>query len=94
MLGAELEVPTLNGNAAVRIPPGTASGKTFRLRGKGIADMHSGQRGDQHVRMYIHVPQEVSPRQRELLEELASIEGTPAANDSRTFFEKVKDFFE
>ncbi|MCB0323198.1 MAG: molecular chaperone DnaJ, partial [Bdellovibrionales bacterium] len=93
-LGAEVEVPTLSGALTMKIPPGTPSGKVFRLRGKGIVDMHTGRLGDQHVRTYVYVPQSVSERQRELLEELSKIEGKPTANESRSFFEKVKEFFD
>ena len=94
VLGGEIEVPTLNGSVMLKIPPGTPSGKTFRVRSKGVVDMHTGRTGDQHVRTYIHVPGEVNGRHRELLEELASIEGKPVANESRSFIDKVKEFFE
>ncbi len=94
VLGGETMVPTLDGEINMKIPPGTPTGKTFRLKGKGIIDMHSGRRGDQHVRTYIHVPTSLSERQRELLEELSSIEGKPTANESRTFFDRVKDLFD
>ena len=92
-LGGEVEVPTLDGHAPLKIPSGTQSGKVFKLRGKGIVDMQSGRKGDQHVRVFIYVPQSLSPRQTELLKELAQIEGKPSINDSRTFFDKVKDLF-
>ena len=79
----------------VTIPAGTPSGKLFRLRGKGIVDMRTGTHGDQHVRAYIHVPEKISERQRELLTELSTIEGKPTVSDEpRSFFEKVKEFFE
>jgi len=94
VLGSEVEVPTLDGQLTMKIPPGTPSGKTFRLKGKGIVDMQSGRKGDQHVRAFIHVPKEISERERELLEELSSIEGKPVSHDGRTFFDKVKDFFD
>lgn len=93
-LGGEAEVPTLYGNVTMKIPPGTPSGKIFRLRGKGMVNMHTGKNGDQHVRAYVYVPQSVTDRQRELLEELSKIEGKPIANDSRSIFEKFKDLFE
>jgi molecular chaperone DnaJ len=94
VLGAEIEVATLSGPITVKIPPGTPSGKVFRLRGKGVVDMHTGRYGDQHVRTYVYVPQTISDRQRELLEEMSSIEGKPTANEARSFLEKVKEFFE
>jgi molecular chaperone DnaJ len=94
VLGAEIEVPTLTEPISMKIPPGTPSGKVFRLRGRGIVDMHTGRIGDQHVRTYIYVPQTISDRQKELLEELSGIEGKPTSNESRSFFEKVKEFFD
>lgn len=94
VLGGEIEVPTLQGDISMKIPPSTPSGKVFRLRGKGIVDMRTGKCGDQHVRTFVHVPKTVGDRQRELLEELALIEGKPVIGESRTFFDKVKDFFE
>jgi len=93
-LGGEIEVPTLDGNLVMKIPPGTPSGKTFRLRGKGIIDIHSSRRGDQHVRTYVFVPKQLNARERELLEQLAHVEGKPTANESKSFFDKVKDFFD
>lgn len=93
-LGAEIEVPTLEGTVSMKVPAGTPSGKVFRLKGKGIVDMQSGRKGDQHVRTYVYVPQQLNDAQRDLLRELAKIEGTPIANDSKTFFDKVKDLFD
>lgn len=94
VLGGEIEVPTLGSPVTLKIPAGTPSGKVFRLRGKGIVDMHVGRHGDQHVRTFVHVPKSVTDRERELLEELAKIEGKPTANGSRSIFDKVRDFFE
>jgi molecular chaperone DnaJ len=94
VLGSEVEVPTLHGPVPLKIPSGTESGKLFRLRGKGIVDLRTGRLGDHHVRVYIYVPQNVSARERQLLEELATVEGKPNANESRSFLDKVKEFFE
>lgn len=94
VLGGETAVPTLDGEIMMKIPPGTPTGKTFRLKGKGIVDMHTGRRGDQHVRTYVHVPTSLTERQRELLEELSTIEGKPTVNETRTFFDRVKDLFD
>ncbi|MFH0972093.1 MAG: molecular chaperone DnaJ [Candidatus Micrarchaeota archaeon] len=70
VLGGEVEVPTLEGTVKLRIPAGTQVGKTFRLHGKGIFDLRIGAAGDEYVRISIDVPQKLSKRQRELLEEL------------------------
>lgn len=96
VLGGEVAVPTLSGDFTLKIPPGTPSEKVFKLRGKGIVDMQTGRPGDLLARAFVYVPQpqSVSQRQRELLEELAQIEGKPTINEARTFFEKVKEFFD
>lgn len=94
VLGSELEVPTLDGPISMKVPAGTPSGKIFRLRGKGMVDMRSGQRGDQHVRVYVYVPTSITEEQQKVIEKLAQIEGKPVANDQPSFFEKVKHFFE
>jgi molecular chaperone DnaJ len=93
-LGAEIEVPTLQGTLSMKMPPGTQSGTTFRLRGQGIVDMHSGRKGDLHVRTFVFVPKSVNPEERDLLERLAQVEGKPQPGESRSFFDKVKEFFE
>jgi molecular chaperone DnaJ len=94
VLGSEVEVATLDGNISLKIQAGTESGKVFRLRGKGIVDMQTGVRGDQHVRAYVYVPKSISDSERTLIEELAKCEGKPVHNESRSFFDKVKEFFE
>jgi molecular chaperone DnaJ len=96
-LGAELEIPTLYGKAKMKISAGTQSGKVFRLKGQGIVDLQSGVKGDQHVRVFVVVPKKVTDRQKELLEELAKIEGVPNVDEytqGRSFFDKVKEFFD
>ena len=70
ILGATIEVPTLDGHARVRIPPGTSSGQQFRLRGKGARRVGEEVRGDQYVRVAIVVPKEVDQRTAELVREL------------------------
>lgn len=93
-LGAEVEVPTLEGKIPLKIPAGTQSGTTFRLRGKGVVDMHTGRRGDEHVRTVVSVPKNLLPRQRELLEELAKLESENQLEGDRTFLERVREFFD
>jgi molecular chaperone DnaJ len=89
-LGAEIEVPTIDGSASLKIPPGTPSGKIFHLRGKGAPSVGGHHRGNQAVRVYVEVPKKLSARQRGLLEEFASINGDEV---SKTFKEKIKDLF-
>ncbi|MBI4267053.1 MAG: molecular chaperone DnaJ [Chloroflexi bacterium] len=70
-LGAEVEVPTLDGTGKFRIPPGSQTDKTFRLKGKGISHLHSNGRGDQLVRLFVSTPESLTKEQRKLFEELA-----------------------
>jgi molecular chaperone DnaJ len=92
-LGAEIEVPTLEGKIKMKIPPGTQSGKVFRLRGKGIASLRGSGRGDQLVRAVVETPRQLSPKQRALLEEFARLDGADVHPMSKGFFEKVKELF-
>ena len=66
-LGAEIEVPTIDGKAKMKIPPGTQTGTIFRLRGKGVPNIHTGQRGDQHVKVTVVTPSKLSRNGKELL---------------------------
>lgn len=74
-LGGEIEVPTLDGKARLKIPAGTPSGQIFRLKGKGIVNRRGYGRGDQHVRVIVETPKKLGKRQRHLLEELADWTG-------------------
>jgi DnaJ-class molecular chaperone len=75
-LGAEVEVPTLRGKVAMKIPPETSSGRTFRLPGYGLPHVKGG-RGDQYVRVRIVLPRELSPRERALFEEFRGLRPVP-----------------
>ena len=92
-LGGTVEVPTLFGKATLKIPVGTQSGTTFRLRGKGMPSLRGGHQGDQLVRVHVEVPQSLTSEQRKLLEEFARISGDAAEPTSKSFFEKAKKFF-
>ncbi|HUL16046.1 MAG TPA: molecular chaperone DnaJ [Terriglobales bacterium] len=72
-LGAKVEVPTIDGRAVVRIPPGTNSGKTLRLREKGVPSARNGARGDQYVEIQVVVPQPTDERVRNLIKELETV---------------------
>lgn len=93
-LGAEVEVPTLNGKVSVTVPAGTQSGRRMRLKGKGIARLGGYGMGDQIMTIVVETPTKLSERQRELFEELAELEQTNSNPMSRGFFEKVKDLFQ
>ncbi len=92
-LGGTIEVPTLSGKATLRIPAATQSGTTFRLRGKGIPSLRSGNPGDQLVRVHVEVPTSLTPEQRKILEDFARVSGDANEPTSRSFFEKAKKFF-
>ena len=92
-LGSTIEVPTLDGKVKMKIPLGTQSGKVFRLRGKGIPHLGNHQRGDQHVRVTVEVPEKLSRKQRDLLEQFAAISGEDTHPQSKGFFDKVKELF-
>ena len=92
-LGADIEVPTLNGKAKMRVPAGTQSGKMFRLRGKGMPDVHGYGRGDELVRVTVETPIGLNAKQRRLLEEFAKGCGENVNPLTRSFMEKVKRLF-
>ena len=78
-LGGQVEVPTLRGKAALKIPAGTAAGTVFRLKGEGMPNLRSGNRGDLHVRVDVHVPTKLTKEQREALEGYVAAGGDAAA---------------
>jgi len=96
-LGSEVEVPVIDGSRAkVKIPPGTQTGDQFRLRGKGFSVLRSAARGDMYIQVTVETPQNLTRRQRELLEEFEAesekhAKGSP---EHEGFFAKVKEFFE
>ncbi|MFZ3382717.1 MAG: molecular chaperone DnaJ [Candidatus Methanoperedens sp.] len=88
-LGDEIIVPTLDGKAEMKIPPGTQNGQVFRLKGKGIPGLHTSGKGDQLVKIKVEVPTRLTDRQKELLREFAQIGGEKTRG--KTIFEKVRD---
>lgn len=92
-LGGELEIPTLDGQARIRIPPETQSGKIFRLRGKGIKGVRSRDPGDMLCHVVLETPVNLSERQKELLREFESLNQGRNNPKSKSFMEKVKEFF-
>jgi len=78
-LGAELEVPTLDGKVKYSIPEGTQTGTVFRLRGKGIQNLRGAGRGDQFVTVNVIVPTGLTDAQKELLSEFAATEAVPTS---------------
>jgi molecular chaperone DnaJ len=93
-LGGEIEVPTLEGKIKLKVPAGTQSGKVFRLKGKGFADLHGYGSGDQLVRITVETPRRLSARQRDLLEEFARASGEDVNHPlSKGFVDKLKEMF-
>jgi molecular chaperone DnaJ len=98
ILGADIQVPTLEGKVELKIPPGTQSNKVFRLRGKGIAHVRGGGKGDQYVRVVVELPSAISEKQRELLRQYAALEASEAEQrkhypNKDKFFSKIKEMF-
>jgi molecular chaperone DnaJ len=95
VLGAEIEVPTLNGKAKLKIAAGTPSGQMLRMREKGIPRLNGGGRGDQIVRVSIFVPTKLSAKERDAIRELSQLSGVQPKEErpKKGFFEKVFDAF-
>jgi molecular chaperone DnaJ len=92
-LGDEVEVDTLDGQVALKVPAGTQSGQQFRLRGRGVPDLRGGDRGDQLVTVQVITPRHLTEEQRALLEQLGASLGSEIQQQppQRSFFDKVKD---
>jgi molecular chaperone DnaJ len=93
-LGAEIEVPALDGGASIKIPPGTQPGTMFRLKSKGIKNVQGHGRGDLHIRINVEVPTHLSPDQRAKLQEFADLCNGKESPMSQSFFEKAKKLFQ
>lgn len=93
-LGCEIEAPLIEGTTKIKIPKGTQNGKVLRIRGKGIASLRHGRRGDHIVVIKIETPTKLNTRQRELLNEFAEISGDDVFPERKNFFKMVKDIFE
>ncbi len=90
-LGAEVEVPTVDGPAMLRIPPGTQSGQVIRMRGKGVPRLHGDGRGDQLVVINVEIPRRLNAEQQRLFEELARSLGSEVRPSQRSFFDHLRD---
>ena len=92
-LGGTIQVPTLKGKAALKIPAGTQSNTTFRLKGHGMPHLRGGAHGDQLIRVQVEVPTKLTSEQKKLLEEFGRVSGDLDEPTSKSFFEKAKKFF-
>jgi molecular chaperone DnaJ len=96
-LGGEIEIPTLDGSAKIKIPPETQSGRVFRLRGKGIKGVRSHAHGDLLCHVVVETPVNLTARQRELLLELEAINQEESGRHdprAKSWMERVREFFQ
>ena len=95
VFGTQLEVPTIDGKAKIKIPPGTQSGKIFRLKGKGFPAINSYERGDEMIHVNVWTPQNVTSEEKAMLERLQdspNFKPQPTKGE-KGFFERVKEMF-
>jgi molecular chaperone DnaJ len=92
-LGDEIEVPTLHGKIKLKIPAGTQTGTSFRLRGKGVPNVRGYGQGDQHVRVKVITPKNPTEKQKKLLREFAEVSGAIPDEQHDNLFAKVKRAF-
>jgi len=93
VLGAEIEVPTLEGRAVIKIPAGTQSHSTFRVKGKGVKSLQGHGHGDLHVRVQVEVPTRLTAEQKAKLQEFAGLCDENVNPISKSFFEKARNLF-
>ena len=95
VFGAQVEVPTIDGKAKIKIPPGTQSGKILRLKGKGFPEVQGYARGDQLINVNVWTPQNVSDEERQAIEKMGVSENfkPQPGKQEKGFFERLKDIF-
>jgi molecular chaperone DnaJ len=91
VLGAEIDVPTVDGKTKLKIPSGTQPGKVFTLRGKGVPYLKQSGRGDEMVFINVEIPQKLDEKQRQLFEQLAATLGTEVKPQDRNFMDWLKE---
>ena len=92
-LGAEIKVPTLDGQVVMKVPEGTQPGKVLRLKGKGIASLRNGVRGDQLVTIKVVVPSKLNDKQKDALKKFADVSGDNINPEEKSFMKKIADLF-
>lgn len=95
VFGSQIEVPTIDGRAKIKIPAGTQSGKIFRLKGKGFPAVNSYEKGDQLIHINIWTPQHLSSDEKAMLEKMShssNFKPQPDKNE-KNFFDKVREMF-
>ena len=91
VLGADVEVPTVNASVSLRIPPETQSGQVFHLRGRGLPRVNAGGVGDLHVRIQLWTPDKLGDEEEKIIRRLAELQPKPPARQSKGFWAKVKE---
>ena len=92
-LGAEVQVPTVDGKVSYQIPEGTQPGTVFRLRGKGVPKINTNQRGDQYVTIKVEIPKGLNEKQKDLLRTFDDSVDASKYKQSKSFFDKMKEIF-
>ncbi|MBR3120188.1 molecular chaperone DnaJ [Oceanobacillus profundus] len=93
-LGDEVEVPTVHGKVKLKVPAGTQTGKTFRLKGKGAPNVRGRGQGDQHIKVKVMTPTQLTDRQKELLREFNEIGGNESTDEQdENIFQRFKKAF-
>lgn len=92
-LGAQIEIPTLTGKTALKIPVGTQYGAVFKVSDAGLPNLRSGRRGDEIVQVVIEVPKRLDREQEELLRKFAATEDKTVSPESKGFFDRLKEYF-
>ncbi|MCP4599547.1 MAG: molecular chaperone DnaJ [Proteobacteria bacterium] len=94
VLGAEIDVPTIEGPTKMRIKPGSEHGQVYRIRGKGIPSLRSRSRGDQHVHIEVAIPTQLTSHQEELIKELGRELGNEVESKPHSLIDKLKNLFD
>jgi len=92
IFGGEIEVPTINGKAKLKIPAGTQSHTVFRLKGQGMPNLHTSKRGDQLVKIIVKIPDNLNEKQKKILKEVIGL-NKEKIKTTKGFFEKMKEYF-
>jgi molecular chaperone DnaJ len=93
-LGAEIDIPTLDGAEQLDVPAGTQNGEVFKLKGKGMPDPRHSGRGDLLVQVHVEVPKKLSSDHEDLLRRLAEVEQAQVTPQRKSFFQKLRDCFQ
>ena len=93
-LGAEVDIPTLDGKVKYNMPAGTQPGTKFRLRGRGIDPTHAAGKGDQYVKVNVEIPRNLTREQKDLLRRFDDSIDDGNFENKKGFFQKLKDLFD